>query len=244
MDSVFRCLNFWLNVFGDTSKYRITIYSEDIDLPPEYHHYQILRKHDLLANPECKKLFNQIQMSQIAPNWRGAAFALSAPYFFPTEGELVWNVDADDIVLFNATKSYCQKVENAFSDPKIFTLSCDMHYSCHLGDFFTFRPHHWTFGLNLSRKQVMHDTISKLLFKDIPQPPWKLNIDYMIDYHLDSVDTPYVCFITPYPLIHYIHGDFNMNKTTKFVKHANQIETRLYGRTQTIAKHPRTLLID
>lgn len=212
---VLECLNFWLGVFDNKEKYDLIIYNENLKLPPtpEYSLYNIITRANLLNDPGCKKLFEQINKSKIHMRWRNAAFALGAMYFWRHSNDLCFNIDADDIVLYSPnTKSYIQKVEEAFNDPKIFTLSYDMHYSTHTGDFYNFRPHHWTFGVNLSRKKEMHDIILKGLFNPPADPPWNLNIDYIVDKALDDISTPYVAWITPDYLVSKIHPDFNMNK--------------------------------
>lgn len=244
VDSVLKCLNFWLAAFDDKSKYNIFIYNENVNLPVEYSNFPVVRRHNLLDNVNCRKIHDQIQKNHIASHWKPAAFALSAPYFYLDNSELVYNIDADDIVLLGPIKNYLSKLEESFNDNKIFTMSYDMHYSCHQGDYYPIRPHHWTFGVNLSRRLPMRDLILKQLFAPIPSPPWGTNIDYIIDYKLDSVDTPYVCFITPNHLVHHIHGDYNQNKFSRFEKTSSRVETKLYGRTQFVDKHNRTLLIE
>lgn len=244
LDSVLKCLNFWLAVFSDTSKYKVVIYNENVILPEEYKIYPIVSRQDLLNIPDCKKIHDQIQSNHIVPFWKPAAFALSAPYFVTKDTDLVYNIDADDIVIFGPIKTYLSKLEQVFNNSNIFTMSYDMHYSCHQGNYYHAKPHHWTFGVNLSRTEWMRNLILKQLFIPIPSPPWGINIDYMIDYKLDSIETPYICFITPNHLVHHVSGNFNHNKFTKFLKHANKVETKLYGAIQVVEKHKRTLLIE
>jgi hypothetical protein len=242
---VLECLNFWIGIFENKEKYDLIIYNENLKLPPEYSSYKVITRSYLLDDPGCKKLFEQINKSSVHQRWRGAALALAAPYFYRHSTDLIANIDADDIVLYSPNaKSYIQKVEEAFDDPKIFTLSYDMHFSTHTGDFYSFRPHHWTFGCNFSRKKEMHDIILKGLFNPPPEPPWNLNLDYIVDKALDNISTPYVAWITPDYLVHKIHPDFNMNKFSKFDKTRGLVESKLYGKIEYKEKHPKVLLIE
>jgi hypothetical protein len=245
INSVLKCLNFWLGAFDNKDKYEVFIYNENCNLGSEYNSYNVITRAHLLDDPGCRKLFDKINNSNIHQRWRGACFALSAPYFWRFSNDLVFNIDADDIQIFGPIKSYLEKVEEAFNDPQIFTMSYDMHYSAHsVKEFSRFRPSHFTFGVNLGRKKEMHDIILKGLFNPPVPPPWDLNIDYVVDKALENFSTPYVCWISPNYLIHYIHREYHMNKLSRFDKDKNSVESRLYGSIEYKPKHQRTLLIE
>jgi hypothetical protein len=244
LDSVLKCLNFWLGAFDDRSKYNVFIYNENCVLPPEYHSYNVITRAHMLDDSGCRKLFEKVNNSAIHHRWRGAAFALSAPYFYRHSTDLIYNIDSDDIIIYGPIKSYLQKVEEEFNNPKIFTLSYDMHYSTHTGGYYHIRPNHWTFGINLSRKKAIYDIILKGLFNPPDPPPWDLNIDYVVDKALDKINTPYICWITPDYLIHHIHKEYNMNKFSKFDKQKGLVESKLYGTVEYKDKNSRTLLIE
>lgn len=244
-DIVYKSLNFWLGVFSDSKKYDIYIYSEDLNLPPEYSTYKIIRKEQLLNNVKCKKIFNKIQTCSIDPKWKGAAFALSAPYFY-TNGELIYNIDSDDMLWFGPAKKYLNQLEKEFENPEIFTMSHDLHYSYHQGNYFHFRPHHWCLGINLSRRQKMEEMILKVLYKQIPPPPWGLNLDYAIDVNIETSNSPHFCFVSPSLLMHYWIINHHLTedyKGVKFDQERNLIESSIFGKTEFKEKHRKTLLL-
>jgi hypothetical protein len=245
LDLVLKSLNFWLGAFSN-SKYDITIYSEDIDLPEEYRCYHILRRPDLLKDMECKKLHELIQNhSFIETRWKPAAFALSAPYFFCKEEELIYNIDGDDCHFIGPIKDYLSKIEDMFHNRRdLMTLSQDMHYSYHQGDFVKFRKHHWTFGVNISKRKEMKMLIYKAMFNDkIVRAPWGNNIDYMIDCQLETHNTPYIAFITPSLFRHCWSINDIESKTLKYDISTNKISSTLIGKKEIHDKHNRTILI-
>lgn len=251
IDLVLKSLNFWLGVFSDP-KYKIYIYSEDFPLSEEYNCYNIVNKNILLNNTQCKKLYNQIHNSRILePRWRGAAFALSAPYFYNQENkdQLIYNIDADDILYFGPVKKYFNKLEMLFEEnPNIFTLSQDLHYSLHQGHFVNFRRHHWSFGVNLSKSDKMKNIIYKALNDEsITRAPWGNNIDYMVDVQLERMPTekcPYAAFITPMLFRHCWCNNDVESKIIKYNSTNNTVENILIGKSEYATKNPRTIFIN
>ncbi len=247
LDLVLKSLNYWISVFSNKEKYDLYIYSEDIDLPADYNCYKIIRKNNLLDDIECQKIFNQIQTSCIDNRWKPAAFALSAPYFYLKTEKLVYNIDADDILIFGPVKKYIQNLENKFNEFNLDTISYDMHYSVHQGGFFNFRPNHWSFGLNLSNRQFMKKLILKCFFsQNVPTAPWGNNIDYLIDINLEKGHSPYYAFATPSQFIHYWAINANLDEDYKGIKYIgnNKIESKLFGKTTIAEKNPKTLILE
>lgn len=243
-DFVLKALNYWLGVFDDKTKYDIIIYSEDIDLPREYSCYKIIRKHNLLENISCVKLNNCIKQSSIiTPHWKGAFSALGSIYTYEMNNDLIFNVDADDFLIYGPIKSYIRQVENMFNDPQIKTLSADLHLSAHIGDFFTKRPHHFSFGLNLSRREFMKNLILKSILKPLPELGFGVNLDYMIDKQLETINTPYIGFVMPSLLSHQWGPGDRDKKTVKYDLNKNKIVSNLCGHIVEHDKHPRVMLL-
>lgn len=243
-DFVLKTLNYWLGVFDDKTKYDIIIYSEDIDLPKEYNGYNILRKNNLLDNISCLKLNNYINDSKlITHHWKGAFAALSNIYSYEATNDLIYNIDADDIIIYGPVKSYLRQVEELFQDPKMKTISSDLHLSAHIGDFYSRRPNHFSFGVNLSRRDFMKNLILKSIFKPIPDIGFGINLDYMIDKQLETIDTPYIGFVMPSLFSHQWGPGDNDKKTVRYDLQKNKIVSNLCGRIVEHDKHHKVILL-
>jgi hypothetical protein len=236
LEFVQKHLNFWLSVFSDKTKYNVYLYNEDVPLPAEYKHLNIVSKKDLFNDAEVKELYDRVQKSKVVtPFWKGAAFALSVPYFFLKEGDLVYNIDADDIVIFGNTKYTLNKLEGLIVKENLPTLSRDMSFSHHFM-FPKLRPHHWSFGVNLSNRLEMRKLLDTVYDITIPVMPWGVNIDYMLDVYLEKSKYKYLCFASPSTLVHY------ENYYCKF-HDDGKVEECLKGETKFATRHPRTLWI-
>jgi hypothetical protein len=240
-------LSFWLGVFSDSRKYKIMIYSEDVELPRWYkERYKIYRKSDLLNNISCVKVFDKIEKAPFAHWWKPAAKALSAPYLFleDSENDLIFNIDSDDLILIDFKKKYIEEAIKLLIDENLTTLSYDLNYSYHvLPENRTFQPHHWSFGVNLADRSKMKSIILKSIWQDFPpkNPPWSYNLDYIVGVELEKTDDKYLTFTSPAKLLHHaIDKSFHY---CKYNMEKKQIEANRCGVLSFAEKHPRSYLI-
>lgn len=161
LEFVLKHLNFWLATFSNRDKYRIHIYNEDVfNLPVNYNIYPILNRQQILANIECRNVNNLIERSNISHRWKCAALALAAPYFYLHNSEYVINIDADDILMFGPMDHYINRVIETMNNFNLPTMSYDYIYSHNTFDGNrNVLPHHWTFGVNISKIEQMKNII-------------------------------------------------------------------------------------
>jgi len=240
-DYVLRNLNYWLAAFSDESKYKITICNKDLPIPKYYYdNYNIIDDATLLKNNDCKKYKDSVDAGCITKYWKGAGFGLGVPYTYLKE-ELIYNIDSDDIIIHGDIKNILDKLENQFIKNNLKTISYDMSFSLHYL-FSKIRPHHWSFGVNLSNRIWMKDTINQLLpLNNLPVVPWGVNLDYVLDYYLEHTKTPelkYVAFTTKNWLVHY--EDYKV----RYLEKNKVIEACMKGKSLFSPKHERTLLIE
>jgi hypothetical protein len=246
LDFVLKNLNFWLGLFSDQSKYDIVIYSEDLALPNYYNGYRILNKNHLLNDVNCKKILNKIETTKVSKYWKGACFALAAPYFYKyNKNDIILNIDADDIILTGPAINYIdQVVDHLKNTPESVTMSADLHYSYHHLPNGNFRPHHWSFGVNVSKLEEMRELVQASIMQEITAiPPWDgVNLDYMLCLSLEkNKEIPYVAFTTPHKALHsWINGAFYY---TTYHEDKNKIESNLNNKIVYADLNPRTLIL-
>lgn len=248
LNFVLRNLNGYLGSFSDKEKYDITIYSEDLNLPSYYKNYNILTKKDLLTDKECKELYDSIysKNSPISSPWKGAGFALCAPYFFLKNNDFVINIDACDTTCFGPFTNYIEKSTNLIDQLKLPTLSYD--YILSHNPFYTnkFIPNHFTFGVNIGRNLDMKNLILKSI-QDAKinlnnligiKKNTEVNIDILLSCILTSSNHRYIAFSTQEG---FMHGDFDFFYC-RGIRENNIIEISLNGRKTVHRKHNKTII--
>ncbi len=193
-------LDYWLNVFKDDTKYEVYIYNENFTVNND--HFKNKNISDILNRKDvnkktCGRLNDLINKSQIKYNWKGAAFALSAPYFYFEENdEYVWNIDSDDLLMENDINNKINKVYDFCTSEKLTTISHDLIFSYNS----TEKNHHWTFGLNLSHLPSMKKIILNNINDEIKNTNGRcgVNLDLVVDNYLEFNNNKdeYHCFIT------------------------------------------------
>jgi hypothetical protein len=229
MDFIYNNLDFWLKVF-DREKYEIYIYNENIEeLSDKYTKYKIVNKKDVVEKYE--KLYDEIVNSKIINNkWKNAAFALAAPYFY-LEDELVWQIDADDIILEGKTNYYIDRVEDELKNLPV--LSSDIYFSV---------PNNsWSFGITYANRKRFREIVEKALKLNTFECGWGRNLDHQIDQYFKLVERfEYISFTTPDRFIH--EGKDGLKSYFDIGKNLSACD--LYGkRIQYGRKNNRSLLI-
>lgn len=224
-------IDYWLNQFKDKEKYKIIIYNENNeDLYEIYKDYEIINKFELLKNPRVFKIKNIIDnYGIIDPMWKGAAFGLTSPYFY-YDNKYIINIDACDSYIEGDGFYYIEKALELLKDKNLFTISLDYYQSYH---------NEWSFGVNISETKRMKDIILKCMYKKVPVPGWKTNIDYLLTLYLKNNKVSPTCFITPSKLVHCGLS----NQTVKFDEQKKKVEVFLHGKTYFKNLHPCTVLV-
>lgn len=221
LDFVLKHLSFWLSTYSDTSKYKIHLYNENLNLPPEYAIYNPINKNKLLDNQDCKRVFDLINSSRISNRWKPAAFALVAPYYYLNNSSYIINIDADDIISLGDISQYSDKIIEIMEREGLPTLSYDYIFSNNLFEHDKNRmPHHWTFGFNFSKQNTMKIILDKILNNVQHYASYikgiNMNIEVNIDILLSSFllnegkHYKYFCFITKEGFYHRGFNNFEV----------------------------------
>jgi hypothetical protein len=221
-------LDFWIKTF-ENSGFDFFIYNENLNLS---NYNNVITKNELLQNISLQKIKNHIDnKSNIDQKWKGAAFALTSPYFYLEGYDYIINLDADDIKLKNKAFYYIQKALNFMETNKIPILSYDIYNSLH---------NHWSFGISLAKLDVMKDYITKTLYRNVHRPKWGINIDHMMDMYLKNTNHKYISFICPTLMEHGGSKGYcvNYNETSK------KVEVNYYNKRRDQKDlHPRCIVI-
>lgn len=235
-DSVLKHLNFWLKTF-DSPEYRIVIYNEDFNLSKDYYSkYEIVNRNDIIA--AIPSLEEKIEKSCITPNWKRAGFSLVACYFY-SQDDLIFNIDADDIMLFSDAKKTMKNLVSKFKEEKMSVCSLDINLSCH-HEFSNTVKHHWSFGVTLADRIKMIEYIEKSLEANPIKRAWGLNIDEILSqYFIKNNTDKFIAFTFPEGYRH--SGHFNGAQTIKYI--GDTVESRVGFVVKKAPLHPKTLVL-
>lgn len=246
-------LHFWLQVFSDRSKYDITIYNENLDLS-NLTGYKIVNAENLLQHSECHKWHNFIYASRIADRWKRPCFALTVPYIY-LNSEYVINIDGCDMKLYGDVPLYLDKCIDLMKEHDLPTMSCDNILSYNPYDNRGIMLNHWSFGVNVSKREPMKDIVFRAInlvdeFERVKGPLFRseeVNIDVLMSFYLleQHREYKYVAFITENKLTH--QGSF----FSRFNKDVRKFELELTVLSQRHPDgchifadlHPKTFLI-
>ncbi len=219
---------YWRNLFIDP-KYKCYLYSENVNtnrINPKYLENTTIVDRSII-NKKCGiEIFQMMGKGKVAPNWKPAGFALAAPYYYLADSgspdDIIVNVDADDMFLGGDSKYYMEKAIDLVASKEANTLSYDLNFSHHVIFSRDFK-HHWSFGINVGRKQFMMDTIkSASENKNIHTAPWGNNMDHLVGEQLKSMNEKYLAFITEEGLYHSsseITDKENLDAKSHFIKY-------------------------
>lgn len=238
LDFIFKHLDFWVNAFSNKEKYKIFIYNENIEnIPEKYIEYTIINKKKIIEENNCEEITRLVQSTPwLDDKWRGAGFALTTPYWYLTEFEYVWNIDADDLILDCGNKigHFIEEIEQYVITKNTTVLSSDIYYSTPNDSF--------SFGITFANRLKFADAIKKALSLQTYNPGWLRNIDFQLCQYFRHVDyqlSP-IAFTTIYQ---FVHGGENGLKSY-YDAEKKMCACNLYNkRIQYGAKKDKTLLI-
>ena len=233
---VFRHLNYWLAAFSDRNKYKIYLYNENMKLPEWFGGVEMVNRAKLMQDPECQRLHQLISTSNITPRWRAAAFALGAPYFYLKDNNVIYQIDADDIIIYGQVQDKLEKAKNIILENNIPTLSYDMNFSHHFVFGFE-RKHHFSMGVNIAQREQMKDLILANVGMKNMRMSFGQNLDLCLDFGLERTGHKYICFTTEHKLYHCDTYWCHYNKDK------NTLENSLNGQVRNNPVHPRTVII-
>ncbi len=252
---VLKHLTYWLALFSDTSKYNVVVYNENFQLPEYYADgFKVLNKHNLLQLNETNYLNNLVESSKISPCWKGAGFALTAPYFYFSGDNYIVNLDADDIIASGDVENQLMKLIHIMESNGLTTMSYDYILSHNVFDInrngSKLIPHHWTFGLNISKKEKMKLLVNNVIgnadrytqYMPSINMALEVNIDILVSNYLkhEGQHFKYWSFVTPEGFYHRGFPDYKpyVSKYTD-----GFFEWYLHGKGGKSPIHQKTLVI-
>lgn len=257
-NNVLRCLNYYLGLFSDPEKYSILLYSEDFELSEIYlKSYKVLRKPNILKNMECAKLYDMIyNHSVISPPWRGAAFALSMPYYY-SNAKYVLQIDSDDFVITNIKEDQLDKLFTEFKNRNMTTISADYCFSIHPFSLRNIIPSFWTYGVNLSLRENKKYIINESLFNTGPafirkhakyiKLQHEVCLDILVgDYMQNIFNQEYIAFtMKNTTLLHsyFWQSHYDEKHDKIFAKYEADVSGQFLKLNGLYDRHPRTLVI-
>lgn len=256
LNQVLKNLNFWLGLFSDYNKYKIHLYSEDLELPRFYSCYNILNRHHLLSNFTCREIEKTIARSVISPNWKATAFALAAPYFYlqQSPNKYLINLDADDMIMYGSVENYLDQITKLFDEQgSMTTISYDYLLSKNIFERKNTMPHHWSFGINFSAKDKMPALLLNLLHNSHSIARRISNVNYGFELNLDILMSQYLLennYLQPYHSFITKAGMLHSNHNFHFFIRLNEqglaqifFDQNGQANTSQHIKHPKTLEI-
>jgi len=200
---------------------------------PSHSAEEIINNDWFKITPLGQQITKMVNKSPCDHSWRPAAYVHCLPYFHSTKSVTI-NIDADDVHHDLSNNTILERMINGFTKHNLFTLSYDVYFSVSIR--LETRPHHWSFGINISRTEEFKNIIEKSLLK--PGPPWIgfNNIDYLVDYWLEkNTEGPIAAILT--------EGRYHHGGDISYISGEDCVQLQV-DRNRTIRpRHPRTILV-
>jgi len=230
---ILECLSQWIKGCEDNNYSYVILTGEYQGLLPDNNAEEIISNVFFSKEPLGLKLTNLVNSSICDHTWRPVAQVHLLPYFH-NKRKITINIDADDVYHSLTPEVLLPKMVKEFKLRNLNTLSYDVYFSVSIR--LESRPHHWSFGVNVSKTKKMRQILTKALSqKEIPSIGF-CNIDYLVDYYLEHNTEGPIAAITT-------EGAYDHCGRIEYLPEEDCVQLT-YGRDRTIRpRHPRTILI-
>lgn len=149
----------WTEVFS-AERYNVIILN-DSGVKFDFQNTSVID--NFIKTEEANEIRNKIENTGINERWKNTAITHLFPFFY-SDTEIFWGIDADDLFFHDIKfKNILDKIEQKFKNENMFSYSYDMYYTentCHYTNKH-FPLNHWSFGINLSKKD--EEIVNKII---------------------------------------------------------------------------------
>jgi len=231
--SMLACLTKWIEACEKEEYKYIIMIGDYIGPLPKNNAEEILSNDFFKTTALGKEIVKKVNISECEGGWRAAAYVHCLPYLH-NKRPITINIDADDVYHTLPLNEVLSKMLCGLEEHKATTLSYDVYFSVSIR--LETRPHHWSFGVNISKTKEMKQILTEALQqRNLPNVGF-CNIDYLVDYYLEHRTKGPIAAITS-------NGAYDHCGTIEYLPEEDCIQLK-YGRDRTIRpRHERTIIV-